>query len=249
LFHVKPPKSAIAVNRDARHPVDMARTSILKRETDEHRAAIERFRAARKLTIAGWARRAGIPDSTLRNYLAGGSASLLLDNLSRLARAESVTVSELLGEKLREQRGPREVMAIKSLEVRAAMGGGCDVVEEPEGPPFYFRRDWVEKMLAGKPGQLRVMTELQGDSMLPTITEHDVALVLVGNDQHVFQSGKVHAIWDGQGLVVKRLLMIPGRPPKMRIQSDNAALYQPIDVSLDDVRVIGRVIWRGGIIS
>lgn len=126
------------------------------------------------------------------------------------------------------------------------MGGGFEVLDEPEGPPFYFRRQWIEKVLDGKPGMLRVLTDLGGDSMLPTIREGDMGMLLLPGEDVRFQSGAVYALWDGQGLLVKRLETVAGRPGMLRVISDNRAIHEPYEVSADDVRIIGRLIWRAG---
>jgi phage repressor protein C with HTH and peptisase S24 domain len=36
-----------------------------------------------------------------------------------------------------------------------------------------------------------------------------------------------------------------GRPGKVRLKSENPA-YDPIDLSPEEVAVIGRVVWKGG---
>jgi phage repressor protein C with HTH and peptisase S24 domain len=213
---------------------------------DSRRQALKRFMAAKGLKAKPWAAGAGLADGVVRNFLAGRASSLSGSTLEKLAKAADATVAELIGEKPREPRPGKDVVAIKSLEVRAGMGGGCEVAEEPEGPPFYFRRDWIEKLVGSEPSQLRVLTRLEGDSMSPTINSGDVALVLLPGVDTRFHSGSVYVLWDGQGLVVKRLESMVGETPRLRVISDNAAIYRPYEVDADGVRIIGRVIWRGG---
>jgi phage repressor protein C with HTH and peptisase S24 domain len=213
---------------------------------DQRRAAIRRFMAEKNLKPAPWAESAGLSNGIVRNFLAGRADSLSGSTLEKLARAANATVAELIGEKPKEPRLGKDVVVIKSLAVRAAMGGGFDVVEEPEGPPFYFRRALIDQLLGGQPGALRVMMNLEGDSMMPTISEGDIVLVLLTGEETKFHSGAIYVIWDGNGLMVKRLETMVGERERLRVISDNRAIYEPYEVDADNVRIIGRVIWRGG---
>lgn len=237
VFHVKQRYNVVALNRDVGDFPAM---------TENRRAAIKRFMASRELKTAPWTRAAGVRESTLRDFLSERNSTMTLETLEKLARAADATIAELIGEKPREMRVGRDVVAVKSLEVRASMGGGFEVLDEPEGPPFYFRRDWVEKVLEGKPGHLRVLTDLDGDSMSPTINDGDMGVILLPGAETKFESGAIYALWDGQGLLVKRLESTVGKRPKLRVISDNVGVYAPYEVAADDVRIIGKLIWRGG---
>jgi phage repressor protein C with HTH and peptisase S24 domain len=244
-------KRPSSVSRETPHKYAIAelcaeRQSRAMNQADQRRAAIKRFMTERGLKPAPWAVNAGLSDGIVRNFLAGRAESLNSSTLEKLAQAADATVAELIGEKPREMRLGRDVVAIKSLQVRASMGGGFDVVEEPEGPPFFFRRTWIEKILNGRPGHLRIMEALEGDSMFPTINDGDIALVLLPGEDAKFQTGAIYALWDGQGLIVKRLESMVGETPRLRIISDNKAIYEPYDVAADEVRIIGQILWRGG---
>ena len=53
----------------------------------------------------------------------------------------------------------------------------------------------------------------------------------------------IFVIWDGMGVVAKRVEHIPhSDPPKVVIQSVNPA-YQTYEREAEEVSVIGRVIW------
>jgi phage repressor protein C with HTH and peptisase S24 domain len=60
------------------------------------------------------------------------------------------------------------------------------------------------------------------------------------------QSGAFYALWDGHGLLVKRLESMVGDRPRLRVISDNRQIYSPYEVDAEEVRIIGRLIWRGG---
>lgn len=221
----------------------MARKAILTEE-DELRAAINRFMEVRKLKPTPWAQSADVPESTFRSFLDGSARSPRFDTLKKLATAADASIGEMIGEK--PPRLVRDAVPIKSLEVIAAMGGGKEgaryrVVDEPEGPPFFFRRDWIQAILERHPGRLRVHW-FQGRSMEPTINDGDAGLV------HLDYGGNepgIYTLWDGSGIVAKRLEALPGSRSRIRIISDNPA-YPPYEVASDETFVVGRVIWRGG---
>lgn len=227
---------------------DAGQKSPMSAKENSRRAAVRAFMVARNLKVKPWTAAAGIAESGLRAYLKGGpsgTSSMTYDALDRLAAAADATVAELVGEKVPIARIGKDMVTIKSLEVRASMGGGFEVIDEPAGPPFFFRRQWIEQILGGRPGQLRILP-LGGDSMVPTINNGDVGLVLFPSEDTKFQSGAVYAVWDGQGLIAKRLeSKVGGDRPKLRVISDNKTL-EPYDVDAEDVRIIGQIIWRGG---
>jgi hypothetical protein len=69
----------------------------MSNESDEQRAALKRFMAARGLNTHAWAKSAGVPDSTLRSYLRGQTNSLKSHIERKLAGAVGVTVDALYG--------------------------------------------------------------------------------------------------------------------------------------------------------
>jgi len=54
----------------------------------------------------------------------------------------------------------------------------------------------------------------------------------------------IFALWDGYGVVVKRVEIVRGSDPlRVRIISANAS-YTPYEVALDDIKIIGRYAGR-----
>lgn len=219
----------------------MSRKATIRVEHNPLRTAIQRFMEERDLKPTPWAEKAKVPESTFRSFLAGKARAPRHDTLDKLAKAADATIAEMIGERVPVQRNLKDVVAIKSLEVRASMGGGFNVTEEPKGPPFFFRRDWIESILVRHPGRLRVHW-FGGRSMEPTINDGDVGLVHL--DYGGFEPG-IYTLWDGRGIVAKRLEMMPGGEERVRVTSDNPQ-YKPYEISPEEAHVIGRVIWRGG---
>jgi phage repressor protein C with HTH and peptisase S24 domain len=213
---------------------------------DRHRDAIRRFMTHRLLKIQPWCVDARVAESTLRNFLAGRSEALTSATLERLAAAADSSVSELLGERPREG-ATRAAVPVKGIRVEARMGEGLIVSDESEGDPFYFRREWLRSVVHAAPDALRVIN-LSGDSMEPTMSDGDVALVRLQTYIMPPRTG-IYCIVnsDGEDLRVKRLEAVSGAPPRIRIISDNRA-YDAREVERGEITILGPVIWRGGLV-
>jgi phage repressor protein C with HTH and peptisase S24 domain len=79
-----------------------------------------------------------------------------------------------------------------------------------------------------------------GDSMDPLLRDGDE--ILVDRTPRAFREG-VHVVRLGEALHVKLLQAVP--PDRLRLISKNAA-YEPVEVAMSDVDVVGRVVWKGG---
>lgn len=69
---------------------------------DEHRKFLLNFMKEHELNANKWAKIANISEGTLRAYLTGRSQSIGLDTLSKMAKAISVPISDLIGDKTSE---------------------------------------------------------------------------------------------------------------------------------------------------
>ena len=101
---------------------------------ERRREALRRFMAARNLKLADWAKRAGLPTSNaITNFLNYKSESLNVDTYQQLARAESVSVSELIG----DAYGP-VAREFRTVYIRGSVQAGAwnEAVEWP-------RQEWT----------------------------------------------------------------------------------------------------------
>ena len=79
--------------------------------------------------------------------------------------------------------------------------------------------------------------------MSPTLNQGDEILVDPGDAAERLRDG-IYVLRADDALVVKRLALHPmGR--RVTVQSDNPAYPDWPDCGLDDIHVIGRVIWSG----
>jgi phage repressor protein C with HTH and peptisase S24 domain len=85
------------------------------------------------------------------------------------------------------------------------------------------------------------MITVDGDSMEPLLSSGD--RILIDTSQRVPVPPGIFVIWDGMGLVAKRVEHIPNsEPPKVVINSVNPE-YQAYERIAEEVNVVGRVVW------
>lgn len=133
---------------------------------------------------------------------------------------------------------------IPELDVRALAGGGAiPDLADPQAAiaewqiPFDFLRSHTH----AAPASLRII-RVHGDSMVPDFRPGE--RVLVNTDDRLPSPPGVFIVWDGFGLVIKRLEVIPySEPATLRLISANAD-YGVYERPLEDVTVNGRVIGR-----
>ncbi|EDP62585.1 hypothetical protein BAL199_13618 [alpha proteobacterium BAL199] len=150
---------------------------------------------------------------------------------------------EIQGDEPLTHKEPDEFISIPSVEVTASMGGGTIVANEVAiGEPYHFKSSWIAHRLRANPANLRIM-HVEGDSMMPTLQDGDVVLVDLG--RALPTPPGIFVLFDGMGLVAKRLEYIPNSdPPCVRIISDNP-FYTPYDRTADEIKIIGRIRWFG----
>lgn len=132
-------------------------------------------------------------------------------------------------------------IAIRLLPTFAGLGGG-GTGEGDEGH-VTFSRDLIE-------GELRIPAEAllamvaEGNSMLPDFEGGDQILVDTRR-KNLAQPG-AFCLWDIDGHVIKYLERVANsEPPRVRVVSKNAELYPPREALLDEINLIGKVVWYG----
>ena len=113
-----------------------------------------------------------------------------------------------------------------------------------ENPPEVARWGLPEAMLrhegGAAPDNLRIL-RARGDSMEPLVGEGDRLIVDVSRRRPA--TGEMAVLWDGLGLVVKRIEAVSGSDPaELRLISANP-VYAPYAVPAQDVHMVGKVVW------
>ena len=119
--------------------------------------------------------------------------------------------------------------AIPEMAVEAAAGAGAAGEEfATEKARWYLPEGMIRHEGDAEPGNLRVL-RARGDSMEPLVSDGDRLLVDV--TRRAPGTGETAVLWDGTGLVVKRVEVLPNtEPPRLRLISANPA-YEPTHAS------------------
>lgn len=129
---------------------------------------------------------------------------------------------------------------IRLLPTFVGLGGG-GTGEGDEGQ-ISFSRDLIENELRVPPERLLAMVA-EGNSMEPDFKGGDQ--ILVDTRRTSLAQPGAFCLWDGDGHVVKFLERVQGSdPPKVRVISANQ-IYEPTERLVDEINLVGRVIWFG----
>ena len=202
------------------------------------RERLTELAASRNASLAALSRMIGRNSSYLQQFVTKGSPRKLEEEDRRkLADFFAVAESELGAPEDRgEPRG--EFVDIPRLPLEASAGPGATAAQEIPFDSFRFSRRWLREQ-GLEPRQLSAI-RVMGDSMDPLLRDGDE--ILVDRTPRPFREG-VHVVRLGEALHVKLLQAVP--PDRLRLISKNAA-YEPVEVGMADVDVVGRVVWKGG---
>lgn len=190
----------------------------------------------------GWdmrrlSRESGVTYDVVRELHRRPNSTTGAENAERLAQALG-----LLG-------GATEVMGLSDGEdlvpvynVAASAGPGAlidwheEVVERLAFPAGYLRH-----ITSASPRNLAIIS-VKGRSMEPTLREDDVVMIDTAKRDLSYEG--IFVIRDGgQSMLVKRISRASRRGFVMLV-SDNKD-HPPVERALDDIEVIGKVIWAG----
>ncbi|MBF0445792.1 MAG: helix-turn-helix transcriptional regulator [Magnetococcales bacterium] len=221
---------------------------------------VERLRLL--MQEAGWkheqlANVLGITRGAVGHYFTG-SRMPNLKLLHKISRTFSVTLDWLVTgegqrslELFREHSG--ETPAKSTIDdlftlvprhaVTASLGHGQEVDSEQIIDFLAFKTDWLLQRRLNT--EKLALISSAGDSMQPTISDGDMLLIDLRDNLQQAKSGKIYLIRQNDHLYAKRIhWMISG---DLIIKSDNKE-YTPetiIQQNLEQVHVIGRVVWIG----
>lgn len=192
-----------------------------------------------RTSLSALSRMIGRNSSYLQQYIMKGSPRKLEeDDRRRLAEFFGVGESELGAPEEKSSQTRGEWVEVPRISLEASAGPGATAAEEIPFDAFRFSRRWLREN-GLEPAQLSAI-RVMGDSMDPLLRDGDE--ILVDRTPRPFREG-VHVIRLGEALHVKLLQAVP--PGRLRLISKNAA-YEPVEVEMSDVDVVGRVVWKGG---
>jgi phage repressor protein C with HTH and peptisase S24 domain len=192
-----------------------------------------------RTSLSALSRMIGRNSSYLQQYISKGSPRKLEEeDRRRLADFFGVGETELGAPEEKSSRDRGEWVEVPRIALEASAGPGATAAEEIPFDAFRFSRRWLREN-GLEPAQLSAI-RVMGDSMDPLLRDGDE--ILVDRTPRAFREG-VHVVRLGEALHVKLLQAVP--PGRLRLISKNAA-YEPVEVAMSDVDVVGRVVWKGG---
>lgn len=136
---------------------------------------------------------------------------------------------------------PSSSVRFDELDVRAGAGPGQLTENKGKIGEWQIPRELV-KVATNSPFERIKIVTVVGDSMMPTYNPIDRVMVDTGNCSP--SPPGVFVVWDGFGLVIKRLQIIPrSEPPRVKMTSDNSK-YDAYECVLGDAYIQGRVIGK-----
>lgn len=190
------------------------------------------------------ARRVQLGQSTINGLVNGDSRSST--HLHKIARVLETTVDYLTGETddpaghappapTREQMAQLlDLVPVASIDL--AYGMGATFAEDPVNVDLmYFPSQWLEA-LTSTPAASLTWARGRGDSMSPTINDHDIVLI-DRSDRSVRDQDAIWAFTIGGMAMMKRLRI---RGDKVTILSDNDRV-PPDYAHPDELNVVGKV--------
>lgn len=141
------------------------------------------------------------------------------------------------------QNSDHDTDLVAVYDIHASAGDGSFVLTEDQAESLAFPKGYLQWLTRANPVDLKIIG-VKGDSMLPTLADDDI--VMLDTSKRDLSYDGLFVIRDnGDGLLVKRIGRA-SKPGCITVISDNRGLYDPVEKSLSDIQVVGKVIWAGG---
>ena len=174
------------------------------------------------------------------------------EHLARLTAGVNCSPGWILfGDEAASEAAPdalNDLSLVPELDLRAISGLGgssLEVTKENVDTVTRARYGFPEehfRQIFGVGTGMADIAEVVGDSMYPTLIPGEK--VVLNRADRIPSPPGIFVVWDGLGLVMKRVSFAPhSNPPMVRIASDNPA-YEPYDRSLDEAHILARVVGK-----
>ena len=140
------------------------------------------------------------------------------------------------------QGSPVPLAGIPEVEVEASAGPGALADEYVAEKARWFLPEGMIRYEGGAtPDAIRVL-RVRGVSMEPELSEGD--RLLVDTSRRIPAAGEMFVLWDGNGLVVKRVEPVaePDQEPGLRLKSTNTE-YANYTAPAGEIQIVGKVLW------
>jgi phage repressor protein C with HTH and peptisase S24 domain len=210
---------------------------------EDPRSVLERLIHERRDDYAGLSRLLGRNPAYVQQFIKRGVPRRLAENdRAKLARYFDIDEQLLGGPQRVPVPDPADLVPIPRYRVSAAAGNGSIPGREDKVAEVGFSARWLEKLSSAKPRDLSII-QVEGDSMSPTLSHGDDIMVDLSAARRKVSDG-IYVLRRDDALLVKRIALHPARAT-LTIASDNPAYASWTDCALDEVAIIGRVVWAG----
>lgn len=194
--------------------------------------------AAQAIGITRAAKAAGVPYTTLRDYMNGGE--MKFSSIASLARVCGVSLDWLA-----YGVGQEAINPAPASDDTPSRGGHQVVIPWLDNRDDGLRvsKNWLTRTFRQDGTALRLVS-VTGDAMSPTLIEHDLVILDTSN-QHIHGSG-LFALAVDESVLIRRLEQRVGGG--LRVLADNDR-YPPQDLTQAEasaLKILGEVLWTGG---
>ncbi len=205
------------------------------------RAALQRLIEERREDYAGLSRLIGRNAAYIQQYVKRGTPKRLAEEDRQLLARYFGVPESMLGAPAAPSAANDAPVVVPQYDLGASAGPGALAEDDRPRSHLAFDSKWLRR-LASDPKQLS-MIRVEGDSMLPTLSNGDEILVDRGDDARRLRDG-IYVLRMEGALMVKRLALNPAAR-RLAVRSDNPAYPSFDDCDPADVDVVGRVVWVG----
>ncbi len=138
------------------------------------------------------------------------------------------------------------LVAVREVTVEVSAGAGTSAQEfVSETALWHWPENMIRHEAGADPESLRIL-RVRGNSMEPELSDGD--RIVVDVSRRLPATGETFVLWDGIGLVVKRVEVARGdavdddEPPRLRLISANPD-YAPYSCLARDAHILGKVLW------
>jgi phage repressor protein C with HTH and peptisase S24 domain len=206
------------------------------------RTVLERLIRERREDYSALSRLLGRNPAYVQQFIKRGTPKRLAETDRRLLARYFDIDEQLLGgpEPAVPSGSSQNLVAVARFKVAAAAGHGSIPGNEASASDIGFSPAWLQKVSGANPRDLSII-QVEGDSMIPTLSDGDEIMVDLSAARRRLRDG-IHVLRRDDALLVKRVTLHPARST-ITISSDNPAYASWTDCGLDDVEIIGRVVW------
>jgi SOS-response transcriptional repressor LexA len=211
-------------------------------QTTDPRGELDRLIRERREDYAGLSRMLGRNAAYIQQFINRGVPRRLAeDDQRKLAQYFGVDRS-LFGGPPGIAAQASELITVPAFKVRASAGAGAFVEGEETVSVLGFAPSYLKRLSPAPASELSII-RVQGDSMVPTLSDGDHILVDRSAAGARIHDG-IYVLRSDDILMVKRVAVHPGGC-QLTVSSDNPSYPTWGDCKPDEITVLGRVVWAG----